>query len=130
MPPPVWYSYAIIRVVPRVERGEFANVGVLLFARTLRFLEARVELDRARLLAFAPRLDLPLVERHLDAFVAVSRGDQDAGPIARLSPSERFHWLAAPRSTLVQTSPHHEGQAADPRAALEELLDAFVRPPA
>ncbi len=130
MPPArVWYSYAVIRVVPRVERGECLNVGVLLFARTARFLEARVELDRARLRAFAPWLDPAPVERHLAAFVAVSLGAPDAGPIARLSPSERFHWLAAPRSTLVQTSPTHVGRCADPRATLDELLDAFVRPP-
>lgn len=129
MPPPVWYSYAVVKVVPRVERGECANVGVLLFARTARFLEARVELDRARLRAFAPWLDLALVERHLAAFVAVAAGHPDAGPLAGLTQSERFHWLAAPRSTLVQTSPAHEGCCDDPRVAIEELLDTLVRLP-
>ena len=131
MPPPayVWYSYAAIRVVPRVERGECLNAGVILFARAAAFLEARVELDAARLRAFAPWLDLNLVERHLAAFVAIGTGAPDAGPIAALSRSERFHWLTAPRSTLIQTSPVHIGCCPDPRAAVEELLDALVRPP-
>jgi hypothetical protein len=127
--PSVWYSYAAIRVVPRPERGEFVNVGVVLFARTARFLEARVELDRARLRAFAPWLDLAPVERHLATFVAVAAGAPDAGPIAALAPSERFHWLTAPRSTVIQPAPVHSGRCADPRIALDGLLAALVRPP-
>ncbi len=131
MPPPpsVWYSYAVVRVVPRVERGEYVNVGVILFARTARFLAARIELDRARLRAFAPGLDLAAVERHLDAFVAICDGAPEGGPIARLSLSERFHWLTAPRSTVIQTSPIHIGHGDDPRAALDALWDTLVRPP-
>ena len=129
MPPPgyVWYSYAAIRIVPRVERGECVNVGVILFARAARFLAARVEPDWARLHAFAPALDLPAVERALGAFVAVCDGAKGAGPIALLSPSERFHWLTAPRSTFVQTAPVHVGCCPDPAAALDDLLAALVR---
>lgn len=128
MPPSVWYSYAAIRVVPRPERGEFVNAGVVLFARTLRYLEARVELDRSRLLALAPGLDLAPIERHLASFVAIAAAAPDGGPIAALSPSERFHWLTAPRSTVVQPSPVHIGRCTDPRVALEDLLAALVRP--
>ncbi|MSQ09743.1 MAG: DUF3037 domain-containing protein [Dehalococcoidia bacterium] len=122
-----WYSYAIIRVVPRVERGEAVNVGVVLFARTMRYLQARVDLPLARLAALAPTLDLPAVERHLAAFQAVAAGDANAGPVAALPPSERFHWLTAPRSTIIQTSPVHVGYSADPAAALGYLMDCIVR---
>ena len=127
--PTAWYSYAVIRVVPRVERGECLNVGVVLFARELAYLEARVELDPPRLLALAPDVDLALIERHLRTFVAVGAGAPDGGPLAALPPSERFHWLTAPRSTVIQTTPVHVGATADPQATLEELLNAFVRPP-
>jgi hypothetical protein len=124
-----WYSYAILRVVPRVERGEYLNVGIILFARTRGFLEARLALDEDRLRAFAPEVDLAAIRRHLEAIRAICAGVPDAGPIAALSPSERFHWLTAPRSTVIQTSPVHVGCCRDPVAALEELLDSFVRPP-
>ncbi len=125
--PSVWYSYAVIRVVPRVERGEFVNVGVILFARTARFLAACIEPDHARLRAFAPDLDLENVERHLNGIVAICEGRADGGPIARLPLSERFHWLTAPRSTVIQTSPVHIGCTDNPRAALESLCAALVR---
>jgi len=128
MPPPVWYSYAIIRIVPHAERGEFVNVGAVLFARTLRFLEARISVDCARLRAFAPNLDHVAVERHLAAFVAIGAGNAEGGVIARLAPSERFHWLTAPRSAVIQTSPVHIGRCDDPHDALDALLDALVRP--
>lgn len=129
MPPPelAWYSYAIIRLVPRVERGEFLNVGVVLFARTRRFLVARVEPDVARFQALAPEVDPALVLAHLHAFVTISAGDPAGGPIAALPLSERFHWLTAPRSTLIQTSPVHVGCCADPAATLEDLLTTYVR---
>lgn len=127
--PHVWYSYAVIRVVPRVERGEFVNVGVVLFARTARFLRARATLDRARLRALAPALDPEIVERHLAAFVAICDGRDAGGPIARLAPSERFGWLTAPRSAVMQTSPVHIGRCDDPAAALDDLFDALVTPP-
>ena len=127
--PTVWYSYAIVRVVPRVERGECMNVGVVLFARERRYLAARFELDRARLLALAPDLDLGLVERHLETFCAIAAGQREGGPVADLPPAERFHWLTAPRSTILQTAPAHEGRTDDPDAELERLLDAYVRLP-
>ncbi len=128
--PTAWYSYALVRVVPRVERGECINVGVVLFARTRRYLAARVALDHARLRALAPDADLPLIERHLDNFLAICAGDPAGGPLAALPHSERFHWLTAPRSTIIQTSPVHIGRSDDPAAALEDLLDSYVRLPA
>lgn len=127
--PGVWYSYAIVRVVPRVERGECVNVGVVLFARQRRYLAAAMALDRARLLALAPDLDLALVERHLSTFEALAAGRPEGGPLSDLPPAERFHWLTAPRSTIIQTSPAHIGRTADPPTELERLLDAYVRPP-
>ncbi len=128
--PGVWYSYAIIRLVPRVERGEYVNVGVVLFSRERRYLAARVALDRARVQAFAPDLDFALVERHLATFLAICDGRSDGGPLADLPPAERFHWLVAPRSTVIQTSPAHAGQTTDLAAELDRLVDAYVRPPA
>jgi len=125
----VWYSYAIIRIVPRVERGECINAGVVLFARTTGYLRACVELDTTRLLALAPEADIPTIERHLNQFCEIAAGNADGGPMAELPPSERFHWLTAPRSTVIQTSPVHMGTADDLDAALEDLLDDFVRPP-
>ena len=126
--PIVWYSYAIIRVVPRVERGECINVGVIVFAREAGYLGARIELDAARLQALAPGADVALIDRHLRSFTAICAGASEGGPLAALPPSERFHWLTAPRSTVIQTSPVHVGATGDPEAALEELLAAFVRP--
>jgi hypothetical protein len=125
----VWYSYAVIRVVPRVERGESINVGVVIFARTTGYLRARIELDTARLLALAPETDVATIERHLRQFRAISEGSADGGPLAELPPSERFHWLTAPRSTVIQTSPVHMGTTDDLDTALDDLLNSFVRPP-
>jgi Protein of unknown function (DUF3037) len=122
-----WYSYAIVRVVPRVERGECINVGVVLFAPTERFLDARIELDAARLKALAPEVDLELMQRHLRTFEAICAGRAEGGPVAALPASDRFHWLTAPRSTVIQTSPVHVGRAEEPSAAIEQLLDEFVR---
>jgi hypothetical protein len=124
----VWYSYAIVRVVPRVERGEFLNVGVVLFGREQGFLAARFEIDPLRLRSLAPDLDLATVERHLGTFRAICEGQPDGGPIAALPPSERFHWLVAPRSTMIQTSPVHVGRSEEPAQALDDLLNEFVRP--
>jgi hypothetical protein len=119
-------------VVPRVERGECVNVGVVLFARARRYLAARVELETARpkLLALDPSLDLGLVARHLGTFLAICDGSAAGGPLAALPAPERFHWLTAPRSTIIQTSPTHVGRTADLAAELDRLLDAYVRPPA
>lgn len=125
-----WYSYAVVRVVPRVERGEFLNVGVVLFSRELDFLGVRLEIDESRLKNLAADVDLPTVERHLATFRAIADGGSDGGPIAALPKPERFHWLVAPRSTMIQTSPVHVGRAQNAEQALDQLLDEFVRPPA
>ena len=127
-PPTAWYSYAIVRVVPRVERGECINVGVVLFAPTQRFLDARIELDSARFKALAPEADVELIQRHLRTFEAICAGRSDGGPVAALPPSDRFHWLTAPRSTVIQTSPVHVGRTSQPEATLDELVRELVRP--
>lgn len=123
------YDYALIRVVPRVERGEFVNVGVVLSCKTGDFIEARIELDEARLRALDAAVDLDTVREHLAAFAAICAGGDDAGPIGRLPARERFHWLTAPRSTMIQTSPVHTGRCAEPAAAIARLLDTMVRAP-
>jgi Protein of unknown function (DUF3037) len=125
----VWYSYALVRVVPRVERGEFLNVGVVLFSRELDFLGARFEVDQLRLRSLAPSVDMALVERHLRVFEAICDGLDEGGPIAALPKPERFHWLVAPRSTMIQTSPVHVGRSQNIQRALEDLLHEFVRLP-
>ncbi|HEX6290103.1 MAG TPA: DUF3037 domain-containing protein [Herpetosiphonaceae bacterium] len=122
------FEYAIIRVVPRIERGECINVGVVLFCRTRRFLEARIEIDPARLAAFAPGLDIAPIREQLDHIPLVCQGGAVAGPIGLLPPQERFRWLAAPRSTIVQPSPVHCGLCDNPEAALEHLFATMVRP--
>lgn len=116
------FDYAIVRVVPRVEREEFINVGVIVHAPTLRFLGCALHLDRARVAALAEGVDLDALARHLEAFRAVCEGRPGAGPIAALPPAERFHWLVAPRSAVIQTSPVHGGLCDDPAAALAELF--------
>ena len=123
------YDYAIVRIVPRVHLGTFLNVGVVLHARTAHFLDVRLHLDSARLAPLCPdTLDGDLVERHLAAYAQVCRGGADAGPIGLLPPSERFHWLTAPRSAVLQTSPIHAGRTTDPETTLEELFRACIRP--
>ena len=127
MPQPEPFQYAIWRVVPRVERGEALNAGVVLFCRPRRFLAARVELDPARVRALAPDADLDAVRGHLDALTRIAAGDPDAGPIAALPESERFHWLVAPSSTIIQCSPVHTGLSEDPAGELEHLMARLVR---
>lgn len=132
MPAHSSFDYAVLRVVPRVEREEFVNAGVILFCRTRAFLGARVALDEQRLLALAPELDsdtLAELRSHLDTIPRICAGERDAGPIARLSQAERFHWLVAPRSTMLQPSPVHSGLCADPAAALDRLFAEMVQPP-
>jgi hypothetical protein len=121
------FSYAIVRVVPDIERGEFINVGVLLFARQHDFLAARVELNEERLKSLCPDADPADVSAALRAFVRVADGDAGAGPMAALPKSERFGWLAAPSSTVVQCSPTHTGLCTDPQQALDELYDDLVK---
>jgi hypothetical protein len=121
------YDYAIVRVVPKVERGEFVNAGVILSCPQRDFLDARIELDEARLLALDPTVDLDAVRTHLASIPAISRGGDGAGPIGRLPARQRFHWLVAPRSTIIQTSPTHTGSCSDPETALAHLLDRMVR---
>src|SRR5688500_12235112 len=124
------FEYVIVRAVPRIERDEFINVGVVVYAPTRAFLECRVELDRARLHALDPGAEVEAIECHLQAFAAVCRGLPGAGPIAALPLRERYHWLVAPRSATLQTSPVHGGRADDLDAALERLFEALVRRPA
>lgn len=120
------FAYAPIRVVPRVERGECVNVGVVLYSRPRRFLGVRTGVDAQRLLALWPNLDLDAVQRHLEILCLVSNGDLAGGPIALLPPFERFGWLTAPASTIVQPGPVHSGLASDPAAALERLFADLV----
>jgi hypothetical protein len=122
------YDYAIVRVVPRVERGEFVNAGVILFCRTRRFLGARIALDAGRLAALAPWIEIEEVNRHLAIIPLVCAGGSAAGPIGELPLADRFHWLVAPRSAMIQTSPVHCGLCDAPEQALDDLLDALVRP--
>jgi hypothetical protein len=129
MPAPSSYDYAVVRVVPRVERQEFINAGVILHCPALGFLGARVELDSERLRGLAPLLDPVVVRRYLDLIPLVCAGGKDAGPIGRLGQRERFHWLVSPRSTVLQTSPVHSGLCADPVATLDHLLATLVRLP-
>ena len=123
------YDYAIVRVVPRVERGEQVNVGVILSCVDGEFLEARIEVDPARLRALDPALDLDAIQAGLDAIMTVCAGGPAAGPIGALPPRGRFRWLVSPRSTVIQMSPVHTGRTTDPPAALERLLDTMVRNP-
>jgi Protein of unknown function (DUF3037) len=124
------YEYAMIRVVPRVERGEYINVGVILLCLQRRYLGARVNFSaetQAVLLALAPDLDLTLVRDQLDGIISICRGGSRSGPIGKLSQAERFHWLAAPSSTIIQPSPVHTGLCDNPSATLEHLAQTLVR---
>lgn len=123
---PSAFSYTIVRVVPNIVRGEFVNVGVALFARQHEFLAVKIGLDEGRLNAIDPAVDLRSVESALEAIVRVADGDPDAGPIAALDQSERFGWIAAPSSTIIQTSPTHTGLCEDPKQALDDLFEDLV----
>jgi hypothetical protein len=123
------YDYAIVRVVPRVERGERINVGVILSCVDVDFLDARIELDTARLLALDSSLDLDAVRAVLATIPSVCAGSPEAGAIGALPRRERFRWLVSPRSTVVQMSPVHTGRTTDAAAALERLLNTMVRQP-
>jgi hypothetical protein len=123
------YDFAVIRIVPRVEREEFVNAGVVVFCPTRKFLKARVEIDELRLRALWPPLDIPLLRQHLEPFPAICAGDPDAGPIANRPLRERFHWVVAPRSTMIQISPVHAGLCDSPDAVLDELFVKLVQTP-
>jgi hypothetical protein len=127
MPELCTFDYAIIRVVPRVEREEFINAGVILSCPDRQFLEARLDLNVQRLAAFAPALDAETIRGYLNTISIICDGGSDAGTIGQLSQRARFHWLVAPRSTIIQTSHVHSGFCADPEAALEHLLEKMVR---
>jgi hypothetical protein len=122
------FQYALWRVVPSLERGERVNVGVVLFCRRRGFLDARVDLDPVRLAALDPDLDLAAVGAHLEGLMRVARGDPAAGPVARMDASERFGFLTAPSSTVVQPSAVHVGLCEDPERTLERLFGELVLP--
>ncbi|HEV8136486.1 MAG TPA: DUF3037 domain-containing protein [Pyrinomonadaceae bacterium] len=126
MPDQFRYDYAVIRVVPKVDREEFINAGVILSCPDKSFLEARIKLNESRLLSLDPSLDLEMVRTHLETIPTICHGGDGAGPIGQLPQRQRFHWLVAPRSTIIQTSPVHTGRCSDPAAALEHLVAKMV----
>ena len=123
------FEYALLRVVPRVERGEYINAGVVLYCQDAKFLDARIHLDPERLHALDPNLDPETVRAHLEAARRVCAGGAEAGAVGLLPPGQRFGWLVAPRSTVVQPSPVHTGFSDDPEKAIEHLLQVMVRAP-
>jgi hypothetical protein len=126
MPATSVFEYALMRVVPRIERGEYVNAGVVLLCRQHGFLEARLHLDRGRLRALDSTLDLELLEEQLAHIPRICAGGPPAGPIGALPHHERFRWLTAPRSTIIQPSPVHTGLCTDPRATLERIFARSV----
>jgi Protein of unknown function (DUF3037) len=129
VPAPHTYDYAIVRVVPRVERGEFINVGAIVSCKQAGFLKARIELDEVRLRALAPTADIEPIRAMLATIPAICAGGEAAGALRHLSARERFDWLVAPRSTSIQTSTVHTGRGDDLDAALERLMQRMVRLP-
>jgi hypothetical protein len=122
------YDYAIVRVVPRVERGECVNIGVIVSCPARNYLQARIEIDADRVLALDATLDLEAIRRHAASIPAICDGGDGTGAIGRLTQRERFHWLVAPRSTIIQISPVHTGRCEDPTKVLEHLMERLVRP--
>jgi len=123
------YDYAVVRVVPRVERGEQVNVGVILSCADSDFLDARIEVDDVVILALDPTIDLEAIHEQLAVIPHICRGGEAAGPIGALPARARFRWLVSPRSTIIQPSPVHTGRTSDPAACLEKLMDRLVRRP-
>ena len=121
------YDYSVVRVVPRVERGEQINAGVILSCEGLDYLDARIELDEAAVLALDPSVDLETIRANLATIPVICRGGSPAGPIGELPSRGRFRWLVSPRSTIIQPSPVHTGRTADPAACIERLMDKLVR---
>ena len=120
------FSYAIYRLVPSVERGEQMNVGVVVFSRPLQYLAARTGIDEKRLAALWPELDPETIRPHLDAIERIAAGDPDAGPIAQLDATARFHWLVSPSSTIIQPSAVHTGLCGEPARELDKLYESLV----
>ena len=129
MPENLSFEYATIRVVPRVEREEFINAGVVVFCLARKQLLCRILIEDERLRTLWPEIDLNIVSEHLDAITRVCKGDPEAGPIARLSARERFHWLVSPRSTMIQVSPVHSGLCTSPEEALAEIFERVIGSP-
>ena len=129
MPAEHTYDYSIVRVVPRVERGEQVNVGVILSCEDLNYLDARIELDEDAVRTLDPSVDLETLRANLATIPRICRGGTDAGPIGQLPPRGRFRWLVSPRSTIIQPSPVHTGRTGDPAACLESLMNKLVRRP-
>ena len=127
MADPCAYDYSVVRVVPDVARGEFLNAGVVLFAKTQHALLSRLELDEERLRALAPDADVDAIRSHLESIERICAGGEAAGPHAHLSASERFHWLTAPRSTVIQLSPVHSGICDDPALEADRLFTRLVK---
>ncbi|MGE3509749.1 MAG: DUF3037 domain-containing protein [Vicinamibacterales bacterium] len=127
MPADVIYDYAIVRVVPRVERGERINAGVILSCADSDFLDARIDLDETALLALDPEVDLEAVRAHLALIPTICRGGADAGPVGLLPARSRFRWLVSTRSSMIQPSPVHTGVTSDPSACLDHLMERLVR---
>ena len=119
-------EYAVIRVVPRVEREEFLNVGVILYCRNLNFLQCIFKLEKTRLQAFYSEIDVPQLQEYLHAFQMIARGDANGGPISKLDTASRFRWLTATRSTILQTSKVHPAFCNDPQHALDKLFEELV----
>ena len=128
MPEQSSYDYAVVRVVPDLERGEFLNAGIVLFAKVPGILAARVWLDEARLHTLSPDRDAAMIRAHLESVEHIASGGPGSGTIGRLSPSQRFHWLVSPRSTMIQMSPVHSGLCADAAEELERLFERLVSP--
>ena len=126
MPGKHLFEYAVIRIVPKVEREEFLNAGVILYCKDLRYLQARFNINEKRARAFCEKISIEEFQQHLDVFDAICKGEKDAGPIAQLDIASRFRWLTAKRSTIVQTSQVHPGLSDDPVATLQKLYEQLV----
>jgi hypothetical protein len=126
VPAPATFDYAVLRVVPRVEREEFINAGVVVFCLEKKYLDARIHLDVQRLTALWPEVDADVVREHLEAIPRICMGDPFGGPIAKLSQRERFHWLTSPRSTIIQPSPVHTGVCDNTDGVVDRLATQFL----
>lgn len=126
MPDRVPFEYAVIRLVPKVEREEFINIGILLFSKRMNFLGMRYKIDETRIQAFTDEVDIDLLLQYLRAWELICDGDPEGGPISHLDIAERFRWLAAPKSTMIQVSETHAGLCDDPKGILEKLYNRYV----